>query len=122
MSQEKGFEIELNNDIDKNGESPIKVVEGYRTRDEKTEGEYAEIIEEMERDNNGSEEIKGEKENKDIEELNDLKKEWSENGGFLPEDKQNRLYELEQAVYDRQKEGSYDGAEEAELDRLKKEY
>ncbi len=49
-------------------------------------------------DGEGKEDLNEEENQRNLEELNDLKKEWFENGGFLSEDKQNRLNELEDIV------------------------
>ena len=78
-------------------ESKIKIVEGYRFRDEETQSRMEGIRNELEEKKTVRVEHQKEKEEMEI-----LKKEWLENGNLLSVEKQNRLNELEDSFYKRE--------------------
>ncbi|MFP4539306.1 MAG: hypothetical protein ACLFNN_00020 [Candidatus Paceibacterota bacterium] len=86
----------VNNPNEEKQDPQIHAETAYRGRDDDTQEYMEEVRKEMEEDVE-----KREKNKKDQEELDNLKKEWfaQGKGKFLPEEKQKRLNELEDAVY-----------------------
>ncbi len=95
--------------------SSIKIEEVHRKRDLETQEEMDEIRKEIERDNEERRNY-----NKNKEELEELKKVWSASGNLLSQEKQERLNQLEDLVYEHERKNERTSENEF-LDALNEE-